>query len=121
MQGFQRVWTPYNLFHGFRKTWTKESRKQSNSLTSSAPPSALCSLFTAAFLSVARYKKRDLYHDFCHNKSLAFSLDTDAFASADGFKPTFRCFATPFLLIEEGISFLFPPVKSRADKLRIPS
>jgi hypothetical protein len=77
--------------------------------------------FTAAFLSVARYKKRDLYHDFCHNKSLAFSLDTDAFASADGFKPTFRCFATPFLLIEEGISFLFPPVKSRADKLRIPS
>jgi hypothetical protein len=71
--------------------------------------------FTAAFLSVARYKKRDLYHDFCHNKSLAFSLDTDAFASADGFKPTFRCFATPFLLIDNDISQLLLPVNSQKE------
>lgn len=63
----------------------------------------------AALFALIRIKEKDLYHDSCHDKSLAISLDTDAMHRNDGFKSGEGRFATPFYpcLIVERILSLF--------------
>ena len=50
-------------------------------------------------------KEKDFYHGNCHDKSLAISPDTDAYASADGFKSGIVPFR--YSLLSKQISHLF--------------
>ena len=53
----------------------------------------------AALFALIRIKEKDLYHDSCHDKSLAISLDTDAMHRNDGFKSGRRPFRYSLLSV----------------------
>ena len=58
------------------------------------------------------YDKKDLYHDLCHNKSLAISFATGASRHRLSVtKPPIRRSATPFQLLRCNITYSIIAVK----------